>query len=91
MQIMSADSDTGSPSPAPRRRFEPLRDHLGEPCVAGREDAADLRQVPGGEGIRRKIAATAAEIKGEAATQGRREMGRIVDERLRQTSKSGLF
>ena len=56
----------------------PLMDRLGELCVAGRDSATYLWQVPNDEGVRRKIAELLAEITVEAAKQGRQEMGRIV-------------
>ena len=53
-------------------------DRLGELCVAGRESATYLWQVPTDEGVRRKIVELLAQIKVEAAKQGRQEMGRIA-------------
>ncbi|HKH84234.1 MAG TPA: hypothetical protein VKA25_11155 [Gemmatimonadales bacterium] len=53
-------------------------DRLGELCVAGRDSATYLWQVPNDEDVRRKIAELLAEIKVEAAKQGRQEMGRLV-------------
>lgn len=47
-------------------------------CKAGRDSATYLWQVPDDEGVRRKIAELLAEIKVEAAKQGRQEMGRLV-------------
>jgi hypothetical protein len=64
--------------PAPRRSIPPLMDRLGELCVAGRDSATYLWQVPNDEDVRRKIAELLAEIKVEAAKQGRQEMGRLV-------------
>jgi hypothetical protein len=66
--------------PAPRKQMPPLMDRLGELCVAGRDSATYLWQVPNDEGVRRKIAELLAEIKVEAAKQGRQEMGRIATE-----------
>ena len=66
--------------PAPRRPMPPLMDRLGELCVAGRESATYLWQVPTDEGVRRKIVELLAQIKVEAAKQGRQEMGRIASE-----------
>jgi hypothetical protein len=63
--------------PAPRRSIPPLMDRLGELCVAGRDSATYLWQVPNDEDVRRKIAELLAEIKVEAA-KGRQEMGRLV-------------
>ena len=56
----------------------PLMDRLGELCAAGRDSATYLWQVPNDDGMRRKIAELLAEIKVEAAKQGRQEMGRLV-------------
>jgi hypothetical protein len=53
-------------------------DRLGELCVAGRDSATYLWQVPNDEGVRQKIAELLAQIKVEAAKQGRQEMGRLV-------------
>ena len=66
--------------PAPRKPMPPLMDRLGELCVAGRESATYLWQVPNDEEVRQKIAELLAEIKVEAAKQGRQEMGRIATE-----------
>ena len=68
------------PPPAPRRPFTPLRDRLGDLCASGRDAAVYLWQVPDDAEVRGKIATILAEIKGEAAKGGRREMGRLVDE-----------
>jgi hypothetical protein len=65
-------------NPAPKRPVPPLMDRLGMLCKAGRDSATYLWQVPDDEGVRRKIAELLAEIKVEAAKQGRREMGRLV-------------
>jgi len=64
--------------PAPRKPLPPLMDRLGELCAAGRDSATYLWQVPNDEGVRRKIAEVLAQIKVEAAKQGRQEMGRLV-------------
>ncbi len=66
------------PKPAPRRATPPLMDRLGELCVAGRDSATYLWQVPNDEGVRQKIAELLAQIKVEAAKQGRQEMSRLV-------------
>ena len=69
------------PSPRPSRRPSfPLLDKLGELCVGGRDKAAYLWQVPNDETVRGQIVETLASIKDECARNGRREMGRIVDE-----------
>ena len=72
-------SDESLP-PAPRKPFRPLMDRLGELCIEGRDSASYLWQVPDDESVRRKIAGILAEIKTEAARQGRNEMGRLVAE-----------
>ena len=69
---------TDDSKPAPRKPMPPLMDRLGELCVAGRDSATYLWQVPNDDGVRRKIAEILAEIKVEAAKQGRQEMGRLV-------------
>jgi len=66
--------------PAPRKPLPPLMDRLGELCAAGRDSATYLWQVPNDEGVRRNIAEGLAQIKVEAAKQGRQEMGRLVVE-----------
>jgi hypothetical protein len=68
------------PKPAPRKAIPPLLDRLGELCVAGRDSATYLWQVPNDEGVRQKIAGILAEIKVEAAKGGRKEMGRLAGE-----------
>jgi hypothetical protein len=68
------------PKPAPRKSIPPLMDRLGELCVAGRDSATYLWQVPNDDGVRRKIAGILAEIKVEAAKGGRQEMGRVAGE-----------
>jgi hypothetical protein len=55
-------------------------DRLGVLCKAGKDSATYLWQVPDDEGVRRKIVEVLAEIKVEAAKQGRQEMGRLVAE-----------
>ena len=66
------------PKPAPRRPIPPLMDRLGTLCKAGKDSATYLWQVPNDEEMRRKIVQLLAEIKVEAAKQGRNEMGRLV-------------
>jgi hypothetical protein len=56
----------------------PLMDRLGTLCKAGKDSATYLWQVPNDEEVRRKIVELLAEIKVEAAKQGRNEMGRLV-------------
>ena len=69
---------TDDSKPAPRKPMPPLMDRLGELCVAGRDSATYLWQVPNDDGVRRKIAELLAQIKVEASKQGRQEMGRLV-------------
>ena len=70
--------------PAPRRSIPPLMDRLGELCVAGRDSATYLWQVPNDEDVGRKIAELLAEIKVEAASRGaRRWVGSCSNWRLR--------
>jgi hypothetical protein len=68
------------PKPAPRKSIPPLMDRLGELCVAGRDSATYLWQVPNDQEVRQRIASILAEIKTEAAKGGRQEMGRITAE-----------
>jgi len=63
-------------------------DRLGMLCKAGRDNATYLWQVPDDEGVRRKIVELLAEIKTEAAKQGRQEMGRLVAELERAAAAS---
>lgn len=65
-------------NPAPRKPIPPLMDRLGVLCKSGKDSATYLWQVPDDEGVRRKIVEVLAEIKVEAAKQGRQEMGRLV-------------
>jgi hypothetical protein len=71
---------TDESKPAPRKPVPPLMDRLGMLCKSGRDNATYLWQVPDDEVVRRKIAEVLAEIKVEAAKQGRQEMGRLVTE-----------
>jgi len=71
---------TDDPKPAPRKPIPPLMDRLGTLCKAGKDSATYLWQVPNDEEVRRKIVGLLAEIKAEAAKQGRNEMGRVVTE-----------
>ena len=72
--------DQSEQGPAPRRRFTPLQDRMGELCAVGKESAEYLWQVPGDADVRRKIAEILAQIHGEVAKSGRGEMARLVDE-----------
>ncbi len=73
---MTEDSE----GPAPRPPFQPLMDRLGELCVAGRDSATYLWQVPDDAAVRGRIVEILAEIRTEAVKSGRREMTRLVDE-----------
>lgn len=64
----------------PRPSSFPLLDRLGELCTTGRDSAAYLWQVPHDESMRAEIARKLVEIRAECEQQGRREMGKIVDE-----------
>ena len=66
--------------PAPRRPFQPLMDRLGELCIAGRDGASYLWQVPGDENMRARIVEVLKDIRIEALKSGRREMTRLVEE-----------
>jgi hypothetical protein len=55
-------------------------DRLGVLCKTGKDSVTYLWQVPNDEGVRQKIVEVLAEIKVEAAKQGRQEMGRLVTE-----------
>jgi hypothetical protein len=72
--------DQSDEQPAPRRPFTPLKDRLGELCASGKESAEYLWQVPGDAEVRKRIADILAQIQGEVAKSGRREMGRLVDD-----------
>ena len=72
--------DQSDEQPAPRRPFTPLKDRLGELCTSGKESAEYLWQVPGDAEVRKRIADILAQIQGEVAKSGRREMGRLVDD-----------
>jgi hypothetical protein len=60
----------------------PLMDALGRLCADGRDAAMYLWQVPADAEARQRIVAILDRIAIEAAGQGRREMGRIVEELL---------
>lgn len=68
--------------PDPRRSRSPTPDALGRLCKEGKDSAEYLWQVPDDAGVRAKIVATLEKIATEAQSQGRKEMGRIVDELL---------
>lgn len=69
-----------TPSDPPRAPRTPLLDALGKLCVEGRDAAQYLWQVPDDPGARERIVELLEQIDAEAKTQGRREMGRIVEE-----------
>ena len=55
-------------------------DALGTLCTEGRAAAEYLWQVPDDEGVRAKVVGILERIAAEAQAQGRKEMGRIVEE-----------
>jgi len=57
-------------------------DHLGKLCAEGKDAALYLWQVPTDTEARERIVTLLEAIAAEAAGQGRREMGLIVDELL---------
>jgi hypothetical protein len=59
-----------------------MQDALGRLCAEGRGAAEYLWQVPDDAGVRAKVVTILEQIAAEAQSQGRREMGRIVDELL---------
>jgi hypothetical protein len=59
-----------------------MQDALGKLCAEGRGAAEYLWQVPDDAGVRAKVVTILEQIGAEAQSQGRREMGRIVDELL---------
>lgn len=65
-----------------RSPHQPLMDALGRLCADGKDAADYLWQVPADVEARQRIVAILEKIAVEAAAQGRREMGRIVDELL---------
>jgi len=65
-----------------RRSRPPLQDALGKLCKDGKDSAEYLWQVPDDESVRVKIIAMLEKIAVEAQQQGRKEMGRIVEELL---------
>lgn len=66
----------------PRRSRVPVLDTLGRLCTEGKQTAEYLWQVPKDEAARAKIADLLQQVAQEAAKQGRKEMGRIVQELL---------
>jgi len=65
---------------APRRPRQPLMDALGTLCAEGKSSAEYLWQVPDDAGVRAKLLGILEQIAIEGKKQGRREMGRIVEE-----------
>lgn len=68
--------------PDARRPLQPPPDALGTLCTEGRAAAEYLWQVPDDAGVRATIVGILERIAAEAQTQGRKEMGRIVEELL---------
>jgi hypothetical protein len=65
-----------------RRSRQPPPDALGALCTEGKAAAEYLWQVPDDAGVRATIVGILERIAAEAQTQGRREMGRIIEELL---------
>ena len=63
-----------------RHSRQPPPDALGNLCAEGKAAAEYLWQVPDDTGVRDKIAGILERIAVEAQAQGRKEMGRIIDE-----------
>ena len=72
-----------------RRSQQPLPDALGALCTEGREAAEYLWQVPDDAGVRAKIIGILERIAAEGQAQGRKEMGRIIEELLPAAKASG--
>ena len=65
-----------------RRSRQPLEDTLGKLCIEGKQAAEYLWQVPDDETVRVSIIGILERIAVEGQKQGRKEMGRIVEELL---------
>jgi len=65
-----------------RSPHQPLMDALGRLCADGKDAAGYLWQVPTDVEARKRIVGILEQIAVEAAGQGRREMGRIVEDLL---------
>ena len=63
-----------------RRSRQPPADALGTLCTEGRAAAEYLWQVPDDASVRMKVVGMLERIAVEAQSQGRKEMGRIVEE-----------
>ena len=61
---------------------QPLQDALGKMCFEGKQAAEYLWQVPDDATARQQIVTLLENIAAEAQKQGRKEMGRIVEELL---------
>ena len=68
--------------PDQRRSRPPLDDALGKLCKEGKDSAEYLWQVPDDASVRQKVIGILEQIAIEAQKQGRKEMGRIVEELL---------
>lgn len=66
----------------PRRSRQPQSDALGQLCAEGKGAAEYLWQVPDDTSVRAKVVGILERIAVEAQSQGRKEMGRIVEELL---------
>jgi hypothetical protein len=68
--------------PDPRRSRPPIQDALGRLCAEGKGAAEYLWQVPDDAAVRAKVVTILEQIATEAQQQGRKEMGRIIEELL---------
>ena len=64
----------------PRPPRQPLLDTLGKLCAEGKQAAEYLWQVPDDATVRAQLAQILEKIAALSREQGRKEMGRIVDE-----------
>lgn len=65
-----------------RRSRQPPPDALGILCAEGKAAAEYLWQVPDDAAVREKIVGILQRIAAEGQAQGRKEMGRIIEELL---------
>lgn len=65
-----------------RRSRQPLPDALGTLCAEGKAAAEYLWQVPDDAVVRARIVGILERIAVEGQAQGRKEMGRIIEELL---------
>ena len=69
-----------APSDSPRPIRPPVLDAPGKLCVEGKDAASYLWAVPADTDTRQRIIDILNRIALEAAGQGRKEMGRVVEE-----------